>query len=253
MSSLKLPTLSRGDWFRYADRAERDPRSQSTIATNSFSHTSFHELQDLDWEQEEWSIRAALIPLESSFNEKGADTRAAGSIRAHDLDFEPWWPTAKEFYFGDARHLDGVLAWPWLHYRVHRRTNDLLIEPRTDFVLYHALDKREFPDHPGGMEYVHPLEESVALRTWVEQVAFHNPMPFAEVQRDYLRDYLAARKASLIITIVADRFANAPDVNELELELAEQKPIGEHACITTTVHEEAPHNSRYAMGRSSLY
>jgi len=166
------------------------------IRTNFFSHTSVHKFQDLSWEQEEWGIRAALIPLESTFNENGADTQAASSIRAHDLGFEPWWPTAQEFYFGDTRHLDGVLTWPWLRHRVHRRTNDLLIEPRGDFTLYHALDKREFPDHPGGAEYVHPLEESVALRTWGEKVAFFNPMPFAEVQRDYLRDYLAARKAS---------------------------------------------------------
>jgi hypothetical protein len=253
VSSLKPPTLSRGDWFRYADRAERDPRSQCTIVTNSFSHASVHELQDLDWEQEEWSISAALIPLESPFNENGADTLAASSIRAHDLDFKPWWPNVKEFYFGDARHLDGILVWPWLHHRIHRRTNDLLIEPRADFILYHALDKREFPDRPGGTEYVHPLEESVALRTWVEQVAFYSPMPFAEVQRDYLRDYLAARKASLLIAIVADRFANVPTVNQLGLEQVEQELIGEHAWLTTTVHEKAPHNSRYAMGRASLY
>jgi hypothetical protein len=253
MPSLKPSTLSRGDWFRYADRAERDPRSQSMILTNFFSHASVNEPQDLGWEQEEWSIGAALIPLESPFNEKGADTRAASSARAHDLEFEPWWPDAGEFYFGDARHLDGVLIWPWLHHRVHRRTECLLIEPRADFILYHALDKREFPDHPGGAEYVHPLEESVALRTWIEQVAFYNPMPFAEVQRDYLRDYLAARKASLLIAIVADRFANARTVDELELDRVEQQPIGEHAWLTSGFREKASRNSKYATGRSSLY
>lgn len=222
------------------------------IETNFFSHSSVHDPSDVDWEQEEWSISAALIPLESLLNESGADIQAASSIRTH-LDFEPWWPDVKEFDFGEARHLDGVLAWPWLQHRVHRRTNALLIEPRADFILYHALDKREFPDHPGGTEYVHPLEDSVALRAWVERVAFYNPMPFATVQRDFLRDYLAARKASLLITVVADRFANAPTVDELELERMEQEPIGEYAWLTTAVHERASHNSKYAMGRSSLY
>jgi hypothetical protein len=253
MSSLKPSALSRRDWFQYADRTERDPCRRGMIVTDFFSHASVHESHDLGWEQEEWGISAALIPLESAFNENGADTRAASSIRVYDMDFGPWWRAANDFDFGDARHLDGVLAWPWLHHRVHRRTNDLLIEPRADFIRYHALDKREFPDHHEGTEYVHPLEESVALRTWVEQVAYYKPMPFSEVQQDYLRDYLAARKASLLIAIVADRFANAPTVEELGLHVVEEEYIGEYAWITTGVHEEAAHNFKYAMGRSSLY
>jgi len=58
-------------------------------------------------------------------------------------------------------------------------------------------------------------------------------------------------KLPLLIAIVADRFANAQTVDELELEHVEQEPIAEHAWLTTTVH--APHNSKFAMGRSSLY
>jgi hypothetical protein len=69
-----------------------------------------------------------------------------------------------------------------------------------------------------------------------------------------LRDYLAARKASLLISIVADRFANAPTVDELELEPIEQESISEHAWITTAVRKEGrPHSPKYAMGSSSLY
>lgn len=68
LSPLRPPTLSRRDWFRYADRAERDPRSRGMIFTNFFSHASVHKIQDLSWEQEEWEICAALIPLESAFN-----------------------------------------------------------------------------------------------------------------------------------------------------------------------------------------
>src|ERR687891_415871 len=197
-SPLKPFSLSRGDWFRYADRAEHDPRSGSMVITNALRHASVHEVQQLDWEQEEWNIRAALIPLDRAFNEDGADIRAAGSIRAQwQLEFEPWWRTGNEFDFGDARHVEDELAWPWLHCRVHRRTKRLLIEPRSDFVLYHALDRRALPDRPEGAEYVHPLDESVVLRTLVEEIAFYDPTVFAEVQRDYLRDYLAARKTSL--------------------------------------------------------
>src|SRR6476469_8173158 len=103
MSSLKSPSLSLADWSRYADRADRDPRRRNMITTNFFSHATVHEFQDLGWEQEEWAICAARVPSESPFNEDGADTRAAASIGAKDLDFEPWWPAAEEFYFGDAR------------------------------------------------------------------------------------------------------------------------------------------------------
>ena len=250
---LKPAALSRGDWFRYVDRAEHGPYSQGMVVTSSFSHATVHEDENVGWEREEWDIRAVLVPLDSTLNKPGADTRAANSIHAHDLDFRPWWRAADAFDFGDVAYLEDVLIWPWLHHRVHRRTDQMIIEPRADFLRYHALDRRELPDRGGMTEYVHPLEESVALRTWVERVAFYDPTPFVEVQPAYLGDYLAARNATLLIAIVADRFAHAGSVSELELEPREQMHAGENAWITTTIHEQSPYNSEYAMGRSSLY
>jgi hypothetical protein len=225
------------------------------ITTHAFHYLSSGTSESVAWRQEQWSVRAGLIPIDQVAEQGPAIERAAKSIRAHDeLEFAPWWRAETDFYFGDTASVGGVIAWPWLHHWTHRLDDEhVVIDPGSDFVRYHALDVRPLSRGKHGREYVHPLDQTVIMRTWVKRVAYFNPMPFAEVQRDYLRDYLVARRAVLLVAVVADRFANAPTVAELELPVLEQHQLDENAWITTTIHENSPHNPKLAMGRSSLY
>jgi hypothetical protein len=247
---------SRRDWFLFADRSEYAPDAGGMITTHAFRHRSQGSMDSLDWETEEWSVCAGLIPMDQLSPDRApAADRAAKSIRAHhELEFRPWWRDGSEFDFGDARYVNGVIAWPWLHHWPHRLDDRrIVIVPRTDFLRYHALDYRPFKDFKDGAEYVQPLENTVVMRTGAQQVAYFNPMPFAQVQRDYLRDYLAARRAALLLAVVAERVAHAPSVAELELESVEDHQVGDNAWIATTIHEQSPHNRELAMGRSVLH
>lgn len=245
---LRAPGLSLRDWFRYADRERFDPTAGATITTHRFTHESRSDQEHVDWEQEEWSIRAFLVPLH--LDGEDAPLRAAAANSAHHVDFTPYWPDARTFDFGEASSLGGVTILPWVHLREHPLTGELLIEPRADFLRYHCLDRREAGE---AVEYVHPRDGIAVLRTAVDTHAFLDPTARVTVHRDYLRDYLAARRAALVIAVVADRFAHAASDAELELDVFEDEPLGEYTSRTTTLHSAADTRQEFAMGRSSLY
>jgi hypothetical protein len=245
---LRAVGLSLREWFRYSERERFDPTAGATITTQRLTHQSRSDQEHADWEQEEWSVRAFLVPLDVDVED--APLRAAAANSAHDVDFTPYWPDARTFDFGEASALGGVTILPWVHVREHPLTGELVIEPRADFLQYHCLDRREVD---GAVEYVHPRDGIVALRTSVDTHHFLNPTPHVTVHRDYLRDYLAAKRAALVISVVADRFAHALNDTELQLEVVEDEPIGEYTSVTTTLHSATDTWHGFAMGRSSLY
>lgn len=249
--SLKPATMSRRDWFHFADREIIAPHLGNMLTTHAFKHMTVGDHASPHWEQEEWQIQSYLVPLDGRHGSK-ADVLVATHHHSHDIDFQPWWRSGSRFDFGESRYVGEVSVRPWIQTRTHRLTDQLIIEPRPDFIRYHAADQRVSAVLPEGTDYVHPLDDTVILRTASESVAYYNPSPFVQVQRDYLRDYLAARRASLLISLVADRFANARSVTDLELKVIDQE-IAEFTSIRSVVHEASPHNHALAMGRCSLY
>jgi hypothetical protein len=230
-------------------RIERDlnPVTGATIITHQLLDRRVGKREDVEWEQEEWSVRAFLVA-----HDPAADSlrRVLGSIRAHDVDFTPWWPEADTFNFGEASTLAGVEVFPWLYVRTHPLTDILITEPRPDFIRYHCLDRRAGKPF---LEYIYPIDDIAVLRTSVTEHSFYNPTPYSAVHRDYLRDYLAAKKVALVVAVVADRFANAAEDEDLELEIVKEASISENAWITTTLHSAQQSPYGLAMGRSSLH
>jgi hypothetical protein len=245
---LRAAGMSLREWFQYADRARFDPTIGATITTHRLTHDSRGARKQVDWEQEEWNVRSFLVPLDQEGEH--APLRAAAANWAHHVEFTPYWPDAQTFDFAEISTLNDVIILPWVHVREHPLTGELLIEPRADFLRYHCLDRREVG---GAVEYVHPRDGLVVLRTSIDTHSFYDPTAHVTVHRDYLRDYLAARRAALVVAVVADRFANAPSDPELEMEVVEDEPLGENTSRRTTLHSVEDTRHGFAMGRSSLF
>ena len=156
---MKTRSLPLRDWFLYVDRADYAPDQGGMVTTHAFTYHSEGAQESEAWTQEEWGFQAALIPLDQSHSgEMSVARTAAQSISAHDeCEFEPWWRDPDDFDFGDVRYVDRIIAWPWLHHWPHRLDDEqLVITPRSDFLRYHALDRRSIAGEPEGSEYVHP-------------------------------------------------------------------------------------------------
>ena len=81
------------------------------------------------------------------------------------ISFTPWWMGSDTFDFAESVGLGGIKIFPWIYMRTHSLNDQLLIEPRQDFLRYHALDLR-----PDGV-YVHPLDGTAVLTIQVEATA----------------------------------------------------------------------------------
>ncbi len=237
--------MTRRDWFSFVDRetSKYHPIGAGTmITTHRFYSESYRSTEAEDWEKEQWEISAALTPIGQLENAVTSIAQTGVS----KLSFSPYWKDAETFDFAESMRLAQVELLPGVFLRKHPLTGRLMIEPRQDFTLYHTLDAQT------GGKYIHPLDDMVVLKVSTEQYEFYKPQPHVSVYSDYLRDYLAARKMGLLISVVADRFAKARSDSELELEKVDLKQVGENAWIRTTIH---PAGTIYeqAMGRSSLY
>jgi len=74
------------------------------------------------------------------------------------------------------------------------------------------------------------------------------------VYRDYLRDYLAARRAVLVISVIGDRFANLSPEAERLFENRELEPLDEGTVwLTTVVHPAQDTTEGRTMVRGTLY
>jgi hypothetical protein len=255
---VRPTTLSPRDWFRFADRNVYHPIGEREIQTDRFLHRTRNSIDDPDWERDEWSVRAMLVPLGSRTGVAAGEhlEHALDAIHAHDVTFTPGWAHDGTFDFADSGTLSSIEVLPWMRWWDDHISGNLGIHPREDFLVYHGLTPRE--TSAGGVDYVHPRDHLAVLRTAVEQVAYFNPTPRVTVLPDYMGDYLAARDAALLITVVADRFAHAPTDDALELELQDRAPVtglppNERAWITTTLHSAATSGLGHARGRASLY
>lgn len=257
-TQVRPATLSRRDWFHFADRSAYHPVGEREIQTDRFLHRTRNSVDDPDWEKDEWSVRAMLVPLGCRTGISAAEhwENALGTIWAHHVTFTPGWTDDGTFDFAVSGTLSGIEVVPWMRWWDDHVSGTLGIHPREDFLVYHGLTPRE--TSAGEIEYIHPREHLAVLRTAVEQIAYYNPTPRVAVLPDYMGDYLAARDAALLITVVSDRFANAPGDDALELEVLDEAPVeglppNERAWITTTLHSASGSRRGHARGRASLY
>lgn len=148
-ASLRREGMPLPDWFRYVDRQSLHPSVGASITTHYFSRRRRASIDEVDWEKkEEWSVPAFLVPhgqLGDSAEPAEVQAllnRAVGDIRASSVEFRPWSVSAERFDFGETTFLGDVRAEPWLVTRLQPVTGELIVEPRADFVRYHALDMR---------------------------------------------------------------------------------------------------------------
>jgi len=212
-TTLRREGQSFDGWFRYADReAVWDPTA-STLTTQRLSHVSVGEHEDVGFESEEWSINAYIIPLENDASVESFLEDPPEFAQSLDMRFGPHWD-GMAFDFGEREAIAGVWIEPWVQIWQHPVTDALQVEPRIDFLRYHALRMR---GEDVLREYLHPLDDVRVLSVAIEEVAFYDPTAHVTVHRSYLRDYLAARNAVMFVSIVADRIAIVGTRNELQL------------------------------------
>ncbi|MEQ9481001.1 hypothetical protein [Coleofasciculus sp. F4-SAH-05] len=80
----------------------------------------------------------------------------------------------------------------------------------------------------------------------------YDPTDRVIIHRDYLRDFLSALGMGLLISVTADRFANAATEEELEIEPSENKQIDELTWISTNIHTPDFTKHSSFRGRSIL-
>jgi hypothetical protein len=129
------------------------------VTTHRFSHLSYGSRDAVDWEQQEWHINAVLVPLDTAYD---ALAQATQVLQINHISFTPWWMGSDTFDFAESAGLGGIKIFPWIYMQTHSLNGQLLIEPRQDFLRYHALDLR-----PDGV-YVHPLDGTAVLTIQVE-------------------------------------------------------------------------------------
>ena len=169
---------------------------------------------------------------------------AAERLSQGDLKPTPSWRTPTDFDFADTACVSGISVHAWTLTRKHPIDDSLLVELRQDFVRYHCLDR-------GGSKYYHPIERLVAAETKVDTHEFYNPTPRVTVHPDFLRDYLAARRMGLLISLCADRFANASAREQLEGEDVDCQ-ADKGTWLTAKVHAPAGWPSQWWRARSTL-
>jgi hypothetical protein len=229
-------------WFLYADRdnSRYNPTFGDMITTRKFWREDKGNIDSPDWVSEEWFIISALIPKEQL-------ALAAECLSDRYLDFHVGWHGNKDgFDFGDYINVGDIDIYAWNFISKDPVSGSTIVELRQDFELYHLLKSSD------GKEYRHPIDNLIVAEIGIDLHRFYDPTPRIEVQKDYLRDYLAAREMGLLISIVADRFANIDNGDELDLEKLDEESMGNNTWITTIIHEPDPGKSFHLI-RSTLW
>lgn len=230
------------DWFQYSDRDRLpyNPTINTTITTEGFWRTSTNDFDSPDWRCEEWLIHSTLVPINQLY-------AAAEVLSSSYLTFETGWDDVAFFDFGEYKKIREIELYPWSFVRKHPVNQELIIELRQDFITYHCLEQRS------KTEYYHPLENIRVAETRVDSHQIFDPTPRVTVHRDYLRDFLAAREMGLLISIVADRFANARTETELEIDEVDNELIADFTKLSTNIHTPDFTGHGYFRGRSILH
>lgn len=230
------------DWFQYSDRNKPiyNPTNGAMITVDSFWQHGEGEFNSPDWRKEEWLIRCALIPVEQ------LDVAAIEIVSPHYLTFETGWSSGDEFSFGDYSEYGNIQLYSLVSIIKHPVSQKLVVDLSREFIVYHALEKRN------QTQYFHPLDNIVVGEINIDSHAIYDPTPRVNIHRDYLRDFLSAMKMGLLISVVADRFANASTEEALELEKFEDSQIDEFTWLSTSIHTpEFTHHGCF-RGRSIL-
>ena len=230
------------EWFQYLDRdkPEYNPTINTTITIDRFWQNEEGEFSAPDWRKEEWLIHSALVPIDQL-------TNAAIEIESPNyLNFETGWDFENEFSFGDYSEYGNIKLYALVSSVKHPISQELIVDLSREFTTYHALQKRN------QSQYYHPTDNLLVAETIIDSHKIYDPTPRVSIHRDYLRDFLAVMKMGLIISVVADRFANAPTKEALELEEIEDHQIDEFTWLSTNINTPEFTRHEFFRGRSIL-
>lgn len=230
------------EWFRYSDRNKLpyNPTIDTAVTVERFWQNEESEFNSPNWQCEEWLIRSALIPVDQL-------NAAAVEIESpHDLTFEIGWNFGHQFSFGDYAQFGEIQLYPLVLLIKHPISQEFTIELSREFITYHALQQRN------QSQYYHPTDNILVTEANLDSHEIYKPTANVNIHRDYLRDFLAAMKMGLLISVVADRFANTPTEEELELDQLEDNQLDEFTWLSTIVHTPEFTRHGYFRGRSIL-
>ncbi|MDR4483654.1 MAG: hypothetical protein R3B95_10620 [Nitrospirales bacterium] len=237
-----MPNMKLSDWFCYSDRDKPDynPIIDHEVTIERFIRNKVNEFNSPDWRCEEWLIRSALVPV-SQLND-------AIQIESPDcITFEVGWNFEDKFSFGDHSQFNEIQLYPLSYLRKHPVSQECTVELSRDFITYHALQMRN------QSQYFHPLENLLVAETHIETHEIGDPTARVIIYRDYLCDFLAEKGMGLLISVVADRFANSPTEDGLELEQFEDRKIDENTWISSIIHSSEFTGHGNFRGRSILH
>ncbi|MEP0873197.1 hypothetical protein NDA01_25885 [Trichocoleus desertorum AS-A10] len=229
-------------WFSYLDknRSPYHPTVSTNILTDGFFSYEENDNHSKDWVSEEWLVRSVLVPVEQLED-------AAKTLTPHDIVFDTGWDFENNFSFGEFTNNRGFDLHPWLLTRKHPITNELIIELRRDFVIYHCLEEKQ------SKCYYHPLDQILVTEFKIETHKYYDPAPKSWTYCDYLQDFLSVVGMGLVICTVADRFANAEIEEELQLGQSQKEKIDELTSISKILHPAEFTAHGYYQGRSTLW
>ena len=230
------------DWLSFSDRSCPPGFADDglRITTDRFYFNQMADFSTLGQVREEWCFRSILVPIDDV-------DQAVKELSYYDTEFQPGWRSDDTFFFGDERTVAGVRLYPWIRSWKHPLSDVLVVRLRDDFVDYHCLIGRKDD------AYIHPVDEIEAAKVGTERHSFFNPTPVVVVYADYLREYLWARKYGLIISCVADRFANGASENELGVCATADLPIDNCSTVTNVIHLPGSLSAEYFTARASLF
>lgn len=230
------------DWFLYSNRKEPPYNPLNTmIVTNDHWVKNIGDMGSKNWIKEGWLIRSALVPLEKL-------GEAANELSGLDVrDFETGWINENKFSFGEHLISKKIDVIPWILKWENPISNNLKVELRRDFIIYHALEERN------ELQYFHPLDDvKVAEIEWKEE-EYKKISTKASIHLHYLRDYLAVKGMGLLICVLADRFANIPQELMFKIDELDYELIDEYTWIKINVFSPEDLNEKFYKIRSSLY
>lgn len=235
-------SVSIREWLLYSDRNQSDlnPLSDTTIVTERFFDKESGNHDSLDWRREEYLIRSAFIPIDKirSIAEKMPSP--------HYLTLDRGWNSEDEFDFGDHLRYMNTAIYPLSILIKHPVTKEYKIELSYKFLTYHALLTND------NLKYYHPIDNILVVDTEIVKHRFYDPSARVTVHRDYLRDFMSATKTGLLISIVADRFANAPSEDDLGIKPIQDEAIDDLSKITTIIHQPESEGDLF-QGRSIFH
>jgi hypothetical protein len=231
------------DWFQYTDRdkSPHNPIIDTMITVDRFWQGDEKGKYDSPtWQKEEWLTHSILVPIEY------LKILATKKIDPQELEVSIGWYLKGEFDFGEYLMYEGIQLYPLVSSIKHPITQEITLELNPKFIRYHALQKRN------EYRYFHPKDNILVAETRLDNHEIYDPTPNIKIYRDYLQDFLAVAKMGLLISVVADRFANTLTEDELGISNGEEKQIGEFTWLSTNTSPSENSNPQYFQGRSIL-